>query len=170
MLCIDYQITGGREVFIPHCERGGDKYSRLQQQMAITRLQSIQDTVFPQLWSSMEVEFCPNNQCKVKKILEDSLDSIPSPSHSVKIQIMGGKDGLRCKCKTLLGIVNKVFVQQSLLTMSSNVWPKNKNKKFKCSQLLEGDGIESRLPFKFFSALHQILIHRKVQRFPIQKL
>ena len=23
MLCIDCQITGGREVFIPHCERGG---------------------------------------------------------------------------------------------------------------------------------------------------
>ena len=22
MLCIDCQITGGREVFIPHCERG----------------------------------------------------------------------------------------------------------------------------------------------------
>ena len=28
---------------------------------------------------------------KVKKISEDSLDSIPSPSPSVKIQIMGGK-------------------------------------------------------------------------------
>ena len=30
--------------------------------------------------------------CKVKKIREDSLDSIPPPSPSVKIQIMGGKD------------------------------------------------------------------------------
>jgi hypothetical protein len=30
---------------------------------------------------------------KVKKILEDSLDLIPSPSPSVKIQIMGGKVG-----------------------------------------------------------------------------
>ena len=45
---------------------------------------------------------------KVKQILEDSLDSIPSPS--VKIQIMGGKVGLRCKGKTL-GIVN-FFVQK----------------------------------------------------------
>ena len=27
---------------------------------------------------------------KVEKILEDSLDSVPSPSPSVKIQIMGG--------------------------------------------------------------------------------
>ena len=28
---------------------------------------------------------------KVEKVLEDSLDSIPSPSTSVKIQIIGGK-------------------------------------------------------------------------------
>ena len=45
----------------------------------------------------------PQVSFKVKKILEDSLDSIPSPT--VKIQIMGGKVGLRCKDKTL-GIVN----------------------------------------------------------------
>ena len=32
---------------------------------------------------------------KVKNILEDSLDSIPSPSPSVKIQIIGGKVYLR---------------------------------------------------------------------------
>ena len=32
---------------------------------------------------------------KVKKILEDSLDSIPSPSTSMKIQIIGGKVDLR---------------------------------------------------------------------------
>jgi hypothetical protein len=35
-----------------------------------------------------------------EKILEDSLDSIPSPSPSVKVQIMGGKVCLRCKGKT----------------------------------------------------------------------
>ena len=34
---------------------------------------------------------------KVENILKGSLDSIPSPSPSVKIQIMGGKDCLRCK-------------------------------------------------------------------------
>ena len=33
---------------------------------------------------------------KVENILKDRLDSIPSPSPSVKIQIMGGKDCLRC--------------------------------------------------------------------------
>ena len=32
---------------------------------------------------------------KVEKIYEDSLDSIPSPSPSVKIQIIGGKVYLR---------------------------------------------------------------------------
>ena len=34
--------------------------------------------------------------CKVEKILKDSVDSIPSPSPIVKIQIMGGKVSLRC--------------------------------------------------------------------------
>ena len=60
---------------------------------------------------------------KVKKILKGSLDSIPSPSPSVKIQIMGGKVYLRCKGKTLLGIVNKLFTFKSLLTTPSNVLP-----------------------------------------------
>jgi len=36
---------------------------------------------------------------KVENILKGSLDSIPSPSSSVKIQIMGGKVCLRCKGK-----------------------------------------------------------------------
>ena len=43
---------------------------------------------------------------KVEKIWKGSLDSIPSPSPSVKIQIMGGKFCLRYKGKTLLGNVN----------------------------------------------------------------
>ena len=46
---------------------------------------------------------------KVEKILKGSLDLIPSPSPSGKIQIMGGKVCLTCKGKTLLGIVNKLF-------------------------------------------------------------
>ena len=37
---------------------------------------------------------------KAEKILKYSLDLIPSPSPSVKIQIMGGKVCLRCKGKT----------------------------------------------------------------------
>ena len=47
---------------------------------------------------------------KVEKILKGSLVWIPSPSPSVKIQIMGGKVCLRCKGKTLLGDVKKLFV------------------------------------------------------------
>ena len=58
---------------------------------------------------------------KVEKIQEDSLDSIPSPSPSVKIQNMGGKVCLRCKGKTLLGDVNELLKTKSLLTSSSNV-------------------------------------------------
>ena len=45
---------------------------------------------------------------KVEKILKGSLDLIPSPSPSVKIDIMGRKVCLRCKGKTL-GVVNKLL-------------------------------------------------------------
>ena len=58
---------------------------------------------------------------KVEKILEDNLDSTPSPS--VKIQIMDGKVFLRRKVKTLVGIDNKLFLFKSLLTTPSNVLP-----------------------------------------------
>jgi hypothetical protein len=58
---------------------------------------------------------------KVEKISKGRLDSISSPSPSVKIQIMGGKVCLRHKSKTLLVIVIKLFVFKSLLTTSINV-------------------------------------------------
>ena len=57
---------------------------------------------------------------KVKKILKGSLDLIPSPSPSLKIQIMGGKVCFRSKGKTLLGFT---FEDKSLLTSPSNVLP-----------------------------------------------
>ena len=41
--------------------------------------------------------------------LKGSLDLIPSPSLSAKIQIMGRKVCLRCKNETLLDIVNKLL-------------------------------------------------------------
>ena len=59
--------------------------------------------------------------CKVEKILKGSMDSIPSPSPSVKIQIMSGKVCLRCKGKTLLVIVNKLLKTKSL--SPNNVLP-----------------------------------------------
>ena len=60
--------------------------------------------------------------CKVEKILKGSLDSIQSPS-PFTIQIMGGKVCLRCKGKTLLGVVIKLLKTKSLLTSPSNVLP-----------------------------------------------
>ena len=88
---------------------------------------------------------------KVEKILKGSLDSIPSPSPSVKIQIMGGKVCLRCKDKTLL------FVFKSLLTTPSNVLPLHLKQISPHIIWIftegEGDGIESKLLFKIFSTL-----------------
>ena len=46
---------------------------------------------------------------KVENILKGSLDSIPSRTPSVKIQLMGGKVCLRYECKTLLGVVHKLM-------------------------------------------------------------
>jgi hypothetical protein len=60
---------------------------------------------------------------KVEKILKGDLDSILSPSPSVKIQIMGEEICLRCKGETLLGIVNKLLKTRILLTTPSNVLP-----------------------------------------------
>ena len=56
---------------------------------------------------------------KEENILKGSLDLIPS----MKIQIMGWKFCLRCKGKTLLGLVNKILKTKSLLTSTSNVLP-----------------------------------------------
>ena len=60
---------------------------------------------------------------KRENILKGSLDSIPLPSPSVKIQIMGREVCLRCKGKTLLDVVNKLLNTKSLLTMPSFVLP-----------------------------------------------
>ena len=65
----------------------------------------------------------PTFDYKVENILKGRLDSIPSPSPSVKIQIMGGKVYLRQYGKTLLGVVNKLLKTKSLLTSPSNVLP-----------------------------------------------
>jgi hypothetical protein len=54
-------------------------------------------------------------------MLEDSLDSIPSPS--VKDSNYWLENLLEVKSKTLPGDVNKLFVFKSLLTMPSNVVP-----------------------------------------------
>ena len=43
---------------------------------------------------------------------------IPSTSPSVKIQIMDGKGCLRCKGKTLLGVVNKTFKKKKFVDIT----------------------------------------------------
>ena len=56
---------------------------------------------------------------KVEKVLEDSMDSIPSPSNSVKIQIIGMK-GVKAKhCWAL----STNMETKNLLTSSNNVLP-----------------------------------------------
>ena len=94
---------------------------------------------------------------KVEMFLKGSLDSMPSCSPSMKIQIMGGKVCLKCKGKTLLGDVNKLFVFKGLLTIPSNVLLLYLKQTFPPIIWVftesEGDGIETRLPFKIFSTL-----------------
>jgi len=51
-------------------------------------------------------------------ILEGSLDSIPSPSTLVIIQIMGGKDGLKCKGKTLPRVVKQTFENKNFVDIT----------------------------------------------------
>ena len=82
--------------------------------------------------------------CKVEKILNGSLDLIPSPSTSVKIQIMSRKVCLSCKGKPLLGDVNNFLPLHLKQTFPPVIWIFTEG---------EGDGIENRLPFKIFSTL-----------------
>ena len=73
--------------------------------------------------SFLSIYFQCRKNIKVEKILKGSLDLVSSPSPSVKIQIMCGKVCLKCKGKTLLGVVNLLFVFKCLLTSPSNVLP-----------------------------------------------
>ena len=86
-------------------------------------------SIFTLIFLIQNFKFCPKltisildpiKSIKAEKILKGMLNSIPSPSPSVKIQIMGGKVCLRCKGKALLGDVNKLFKTKSLLTSPIN--------------------------------------------------
>ena len=86
---------------------------------------------------------------KVEKILKGSLDSIPSPLPSAKIQIMGGKVCLMCEGKTLVGVVNKLLKTRILLKLPCNVLLYYLRETFPPIIRIftdgEGDGIDSRL-------------------------
>ena len=60
---------------------------------------------------------------KEEKVLKGSLDSIPSPSPSVIIQIIGRKACLRWKGKILLGIVNRLLKTKKCWHQTSSVLP-----------------------------------------------
>ena len=64
-----------------------------------------------------------------------------------------GKLAWGVKAKHGWALSTNIFVQKVCWQCPAMLGQKNKNKKFKCSRLLEGDGIESRLPFKIFSTL-----------------
>ena len=87
-------------------------------------------------------------------VISGCLDLIPSPS--VKIQTMGGKVSLRCKGKTLLGKLSTSFWKQKVCWQPpSNDLPLHLKETFPpiLCILTEGEGIESRLPFKIISTL-----------------
>ena len=71
-----------------------------------------------------------------------------------------------CKGKTLLGVVNKLFVFKNLLTSPSNVSSLHLKQIFPPITWIfnegEGDKIESRLPFKIFSTLLTTEKHFKI--------
>ena len=107
-------------------------------------------------WDKHEVHQC--NAVKVEKVLKGSLDSIITFTfRELKIQIMGGKVCLRCKVKTLLGDVNKLFFIKSLMIMPSNILLLHLKQIFPSIIWIftegEGNEIKSRLPFKTFSTL-----------------
>ena len=71
----------------------------------------------PSEWNHMDKY--DNRPGKVEIFVKGDLDLIPSPSPSMKIQIMSGKVCLRCKGKILLVVVHKLL--KTKLTMPSNV-------------------------------------------------
>ena len=71
-------------------------------------------TMGPKSMKNLHFRLCKSycrqlNLSKVEKTYENRLDLIPSPSSSMKSQIIGGKVCLRCKHKTILGVVNKLL-------------------------------------------------------------
>ena len=80
------------------------------------------------------------------------MDWIPSTSLSVKIQIVGMK-GVKAKDCSVLS--TNFWLQNLFLTMASNVLPLRLKQTFPPIIWIftEGDKIESRLPFKFFSTV-----------------
>ena len=85
---------------------------------------------------------------KVENILKDNLDLILSPSRSCEhLKFLFSFFWLN-----IAGHCQQTFLYKKIVDDSQQCLAK----KFKCSQLLEGDRIKSRLPFKIFSTLHKL--------------
>jgi hypothetical protein len=70
----------------------------------------------------------------------------------VKIQIMGGKVGLKCNCKTLLGVVNKTFLHKKVVDnvhqyLAKKIKTKNVHNSLKVMESNPGYLLESSLYF-----------------------
>ena len=91
---------------------------------------------------------------KVEKI-QEILNSIPSPSPLLKIQIMGGKFTWGNKAKHCWVMSKNFLFSKGLLATPSNVLSLHLKQTFPPIIWIftEGDGIKSRLPFKIFSTL-----------------
>ena len=107
---ISWQSGEGKFTTICHCFSHSPLLCEIWQLISTTNL--VYRLLVPSAVKSLHIGDKPI--IKVEKILKGSLDWIPSPSPSVKIQIMGGKVFLRCKGKTLLGVVNKLLKTKSL--------------------------------------------------------
>ena len=110
---------------------------------------------FQNIWTLTHVCLTPMiASFKVEKILKGSLNLSPSPSPSFKIQIMGRKLCLMCEGKTLLGVVNKLFIFKSLLITTSNVClyisKKFFTQYFKCSLKMKVMGSNSGYLLRYF--------------------
>ena len=103
---------------------------------------------------------------KVERIIKGSLDLIPSPSPSVKIQIIGGKVCLKC------WVMSTNFLYSKVCWQCSKNLPLNLKHTFPpiiwIFTVGEGDGIESRLPFKISSTLKVKSTMIYEQQCPIQ--
>ena len=113
-----FQVKKGQAAKFSDVESTASSQSELvlmaQEQYLTTILERTETNTLETLERIRRAEVKFKISGKVEKILKGSLDLMPSPSPSVKTQIMGGKVCLRYKGKTLLGTVNKLLKTSKL--------------------------------------------------------
>ena len=108
-----FQVKKGQAAKFSDVESTASSQSELvlmaQEQYLTTILERTETNTLETLERIRRAEVKFKISGKVEKILKGSLDLMPSPSPSVKTQIMGGKVCLRCRGKMLLGVVITTF-------------------------------------------------------------